>query len=37
MDEMTELEAYKIAKKRMLVSGDGEQTTVDKHNKKRSV
>ena len=36
IDEMTELEAYKIAQKRMLVSSDGEKT-VDKQKKKRRV
>jgi hypothetical protein len=37
IDEMTELEAYKIAQKRMQVSSDGEKTTVDKQKKKRRV
>ena len=36
IDEMTELEAYKIAEKRMLVSSDGEKN-VDKQKKKRRV
>jgi hypothetical protein len=35
IDEMTELEAYKIAQKRMQVSSDGEQITADKEKKKR--
>jgi hypothetical protein len=37
IDEMTELEAYKIAQKRMQVSSDGEKITVDKQKKKRMV
>ena len=36
IDEMTELEAYKIAEKRMSVSSDGEKN-VDKQKKKRRV
>jgi hypothetical protein len=37
IDEMTELEAYKNAQKRMQVSSDGEQITADKQKKKRRV
>jgi hypothetical protein len=37
IDEIPELEAYKISKKTMQVSGDGEQKTFDKHKKKGSV
>ena len=36
IDEMTELEAFKIAEKRLLVSSDGEKN-VDKQKKKRRV
>jgi hypothetical protein len=35
IDEMTELEAYKIAQKRLQVSSDGEQITSDKQKKKK--
>ena len=37
IDELTELEAYNIAMKRMQVSSDGEKTTVDEQKKKRRV
>ncbi len=37
IDERTELEAFKISKKIMQVSSDGEQMAVGKYNKKRRV
>ena len=37
IDEMTESEAYKIAKNRTQVSSGGEQMTRDKHKKKKRV